>query len=72
MSCLLAPLCSVLVIPISLIKEIIMSELAIEIAEMLFAGKSHKDVVDHLVLNYFMDEHYASNCVFVVKLQEGL
>ena len=49
-----------------------MSELAIEIAEMLFAGKLHKEVVDHLVLNYFMDEHYASNCVFAVKLQEGL
>lgn len=72
MSCLLALLCSVLVIPISLIKESIMSELAIEILEMLQSGQSFKQVVDHLVLNYFMDEHYASNCVFAVKLQEGL
>ena len=49
-----------------------MSELAIEILEMLQSGQSFKQVVDHLVLNYFMDEHYASNCVFAVKLQEGL
>ena len=49
-----------------------MSDLAIEILDLLQSGQSFKQVVDHLVLNYFMSEHYASNCVFAVKLQEGL
>ncbi len=49
-----------------------MSDLQIEIVDLLQSGQTFKQVVDFLVLNYAMDEHFASNCVFAVKLQEGL
>jgi len=49
-----------------------MSDLQIEIVDLLQSGQTFKQVVDFLVDNYTMDEHFASNCVFAVKLQEGL
>ena len=49
-----------------------MSDLQIEIVDLLQSGQSFKQVVDFLVSIYTMDEHFATNCVFAVKLQEGL
>ena len=49
-----------------------MSDLQIEIVDLLQSGQSFKQVVDFLVSNYTMDDHFASNCVFAVKLQEDL